>query len=87
MLKIKPLNVKTFASDERGAVAMLFSLMMTALFFLAGMAIDYNRAMNVRSRISDAADAAALAAGQDDEQRDRSSGAALLPRERQERGG
>jgi len=63
MLKIKPLNVKTFASDERGAVAMLFSLMMTALFFLAGMAIDYNRAMNVRSRVSDAADAAALAAG------------------------
>ncbi len=63
MLKIKPLNIKTFASDERGAVAMLFSLMMTALFFLAGMAIDYNRAMNVRSRISDAADAAALAAG------------------------
>lgn len=63
MLKTKPLNVKTFASDERGAVAMLFSLMMTALFFLAGMAIDYNRALNVRSRISDAADAAALAAG------------------------
>ncbi|HMN36758.1 MAG TPA: pilus assembly protein TadG-related protein [Hyphomicrobium sp.] len=63
MLKIKPWNIKTFASDERGAVAMIFSLMMTALFFLAGIAIDYNRATSARSRISDAADAAALAAG------------------------
>ncbi|MGE0055830.1 MAG: pilus assembly protein TadG-related protein [Hyphomicrobium sp.] len=63
MLKIKPLNIKTFASDERGTVAMIFSLMLMALFFLAGMALDYNRAMNVRSRIADAADAAALAAG------------------------
>ncbi len=33
------------------------------LLFMAGMAIDYTRAMNVRSRIADAADSAALVAG------------------------
>lgn len=59
----KPSNLKTFGSDERGAVAMTFGLMMMVLLFLAGMAVDYTRAMNVRSRIADAADSAALAAG------------------------
>lgn len=42
---------------------MIFGVMLTGLLFLAGMALDYSRAMNVRSRVSDAADAAALAAG------------------------
>lgn len=56
-------TVYDFKSDERGTVAMIFGLMMTALLFLAGMAVDYTRAMNVRTRVSDAADAAALAAG------------------------
>lgn len=55
--------VYDFKSDERGTVAMIFGIMMTALLFLAGMAVDYTRAMNVRTRVSDAADAAALAAG------------------------
>lgn len=59
----KPSKLNTFGSDERGAVAMTFGLMMMGLLFLAGMAVDYTRAMNVRSRIADAADSAALAAG------------------------
>lgn len=56
-------QLKAFQSDERGAVAMIFGVMLTALLFLAGMAMDYSRALNVRSRVVDAADAAVLAAG------------------------
>ncbi len=59
----KPLSHYSFGSDERGTVAMTFGIMMTALLFFAGMAVDYSRANDVRSRVSDAADAAALAAG------------------------
>ncbi len=58
-----PQTLYAFGSDERGTVAMIFGIMLTGLLFLAGMAVDYTRAMNVRSRVSDAADAAALAAG------------------------
>lgn len=63
MYTSKPQVLKDFAADERGAVAMLFGLMLTALLFLAGMAVDYTRAVDVRTRVSDAADSAALAAG------------------------
>lgn len=63
MQTVTHLNVKKFASDERGTVAMIFGLTSMALLFAGGMAIDYARAMNVRSRVADAADAAALAAG------------------------
>ena len=58
-----PKILHSFGSDERGTVAMMFGIMMTALLFLAGMALDYGRAVNVRSRVLDAADSAALAAG------------------------
>lgn len=58
-----PQTLYAFGSDERGTVAMIFGVMLTGLLFFAGMALDYSRAMNVRSRVSDAADAAALAAG------------------------
>lgn len=54
---------KTFGTDERGTVAMMFGLTTTALLFISGMAVDYSRAMNVRSRVADAADSAALVAG------------------------
>lgn len=54
---------KTFASDERGSVAVLFGMMSLALMFLAGVAIDTARVMDVRTRLADAADAAALTAG------------------------
>ena len=54
---------KKFGTDEQGAVAMTFGLMTMVMLFLCGMAMDYSRAMNVRSRVNDAADSAALVAG------------------------
>ena len=54
---------KKFGTDEQGAVAMTFGLMTMVMLFLCGMAMDYCRAMNVRSRVNDAADSAALVAG------------------------
>lgn len=59
----KTLSLNSFAGDQRGTVAMMFGLMGSVLLFLAGMALDYTRAMDVRTRVADAADAAALAAG------------------------
>jgi Flp pilus assembly protein TadG len=63
MYTYQPLGLKTFGSDDRGAVAITFGVMAMALFFLAGIAIDYSRVMNVRGRLVEAADAAVLAAG------------------------
>jgi len=57
-------SINSFRSDERGAVAILFSLMTIVLTFMAGMAIDYARILNMRDRIASAVDAASLAAGQ-----------------------
>jgi Flp pilus assembly protein TadG len=55
--------VKTFRSDERGAVAILFGIMTFVLFIMGALAIDYSRAIDMRSRIMSAVDAASLAAG------------------------
>ena len=52
-----------FASDEHGAVAILFGLMFMSLMFIVGMAVDYSRTTYAQSRIASAADTAALAAG------------------------
>ena len=52
-----------FARDERGAVAILFGFMLLALVMSVGVAVDYARATHSKSRITAAADAAALAAG------------------------
>lgn len=57
------LLIKKFGSDEQGAVAMIFGLMSIVLMFLAGMAVDFNRITNMRSRVADAVDSASLAAG------------------------
>lgn len=57
------LLLKRFSSDETGAVAMIFGLMSIVLVFMAGMAIDFNRIVNMRARVTDAVDAASLAAG------------------------
>ncbi len=54
---------KTFRSDERGAIALIVSLMFFGLVFAAGVAIDLGRIEHVRTRLAGAADAAALAAG------------------------
>ena len=56
-------SVRSFAADERGNVAVLFAFMSTIILFVAGIAIDYARTVNMNSRIGNAADAATLAAG------------------------
>ena len=51
-----------FASDCRGNVAMLYALMLPALIFGAGFAIDYTHAMQVQTKLNAIADSAALVA-------------------------
>ena len=63
MYTYQTLGIKKFGSDDRGAVAITFGVMAMALFFMAGVAVDYSRVMNVRGRLVEAADAAVLAAG------------------------
>ncbi len=63
MYTYQPLSIKKFGSDDRGAVAITFGVMALALFFMAGIAVDYTRVMNVRGRLVEAADSAVLAAG------------------------
>lgn len=55
--------LKGFAANERGTILMLFGLMALGLFFSAGVAIDFTRLSHVKTRLSAAADAAALAGG------------------------
>ena len=52
-----------FAGDRSGNVAVIFSLLLVSLAVLAGGAVDLNQAMNARTRLSQALDAAALAVG------------------------
>ncbi|MGQ0674087.1 MAG: pilus assembly protein TadG-related protein [Hyphomicrobium sp.] len=54
---------RSFASDESGAIAILFGLMFIALTFIAGVAIDYGRIRHIESKFAAAVDAAALAGG------------------------
>lgn len=58
-----PSSIARFQKEERGSVAMMFSIMAASLFLFAGLAIDYGRITNVHSSIASAADAATLAAG------------------------
>src|SRR5690606_11851523 len=51
-----------FLSDRQGAVAILFGIALIPLVVAVGAAIDYSRAVNVRTKIQGAIDAAALAA-------------------------
>lgn len=53
----------TFASDERGGVAIMFALMFAVLLLGVGMTIDYGRVTHTSSKLRAAADAAALAGG------------------------
>lgn len=55
--------LKNFAASERGSVVMMFGLMAIGLFLSAGVAIDFGRLSHVKTRLSAAADAAALAGG------------------------
>jgi Flp pilus assembly protein TadG len=63
MVRRAALWCKEFASAKRGSTAMIFALSSLTLFSAAGVGIDMARAMNVKSRLSGALDAAALAVG------------------------
>jgi Flp pilus assembly protein TadG len=55
--------VKGFGSDEEGVVAVIFALTSFVLFAVSALAVDFGRALDVRSRTTNAVDAASLAAG------------------------
>lgn len=55
--------LQRLVADRRGNVAMLFSLLLVPITVLAGGAVDLNQALNARTRLSSALDAAALAVG------------------------
>lgn len=52
-----------FLSDERGSVAIIFTLVLVVLVFAVGVAVDFARVLHARSGLVSAADAAALATG------------------------
>jgi len=56
-------RVRVFAAASRGNVAMIFALTLIPLCFAVGAGLDYARAVVVRSNMSEAIDAAALAVG------------------------
>lgn len=56
-------RLRAFARDRRGNVAILFGAALIPLLLAVGAAVDYGRAIMVRDRMSDAADASALAIG------------------------
>lgn len=58
-------TTKTFSSDEGGAVIVLATIMISVIVMTAGIAIDFSRANNVRTRMQNIADAAALAAARE----------------------
>jgi len=55
--------LRQFAGAARGNVAMIFAVVMIPLAVLSGGAVDVNQALNARTRLSQALDAAALAVG------------------------
>ena len=56
------IEVRKFASDERGTIAIIFSLCVFVLVSIVGLAIDIGRLYHASSKITDSIDAAALAA-------------------------
>jgi hypothetical protein len=58
---IAPGSVLRFANDRSGNVLILFTLMFFVLALLTGAAIDVSRAVQLRTDLQNAADAAALA--------------------------
>lgn len=57
--------IAAFCSNQSGVVAMVTALALTVLMIVGGMAIDYGRAINKRTQLQTAADAAVLAAASD----------------------
>src|SRR3954466_6113310 len=58
-------RIKSFPSDQRGATAILFGLLLLPLMAAVGAAVDYSRAANARTAMQTAVDAAALLAARD----------------------
>ncbi len=56
-------TARKFASDERGAIAILFGLFLMAVMMIMGLAIDVGRAIHADQRLTASMDAAALSAG------------------------
>lgn len=54
-----------FARDRRGAIGVIFGLMLIPITEIAGVAIDYSNAARLNSRLKAAADAATLSAVRD----------------------
>jgi len=63
MLQAVRLGFGRFTRNKKGNVAILFGLAIIPILLGVGVAVDYGRALSVRSRMADAADAAALAVG------------------------
>jgi Flp pilus assembly protein TadG len=53
--------LRRFASDERGAVAAIFGVVLLMLVFVVGVSIDTGSAMRASAKVANALDAAALA--------------------------
>lgn len=56
-------TIATFQRNERGSIAILFGLIVMVVISIAGLALDYGRILLARHALSDAVDAAGLAAG------------------------
>ncbi|RMF00719.1 MAG: VWA domain-containing protein, partial [Alphaproteobacteria bacterium] len=56
---------RRFVDDRRGSVLLLFSLSLVAILAFTGGAIDFGNAHRMRSKLQNALDAAALAAGRE----------------------
>jgi Flp pilus assembly protein TadG len=54
--------IARFSREQTGNVAIIFGLSLVPMVFLVGMALDFSSAMQKRTRLNAAADAAALAA-------------------------
>ena len=52
--------LKAFASDKRGAVAVIFGIAVIPVVSMVGASMDYSRAANVRTQLQDALDASIL---------------------------
>ncbi len=61
--KIRKHCFRFLVSDQNGAFAVIFALLLLPLLALAGAVVDYSQATSIKNQIQAAGDAAALAAG------------------------
>jgi Flp pilus assembly protein TadG len=54
-------RIRQFASDRSGNILIMFTMMSFGLILVTGAAVDFGRAVQLRSNLQSAADAAALA--------------------------